>query len=231
MIKIYRGTFCNPKVLRILKAIYLASWILIFSLTPVQADENQPSPESLKPFEEAKKTGDIPALLAVFRNAGQANNKDAVTTLLYAGLSDKILEGLSEEQTRQVLVGAQEVLAGMTDPQAWKVIYKAVSEHTNWRVRAMLLDVYKPLVPSEKRARRAIVTAITDTTDAVALKAIEMAGDLNIKEAVPKLMRVVIAKWGQNVGVGVAKATVALEKITGTTDPAGWYDWVNKNTP
>jgi hypothetical protein len=42
-------------------------------------------------------------------------------------------------------------------------------------------------------------------------------------------MRLVMAKWGQQVGIGAAKATLALEKITGTAEPAGWQEWVNKN--
>jgi len=183
------------------------------------------------PFEEARQSGDIQALLAVFPKVGQANNKEAALSLLNEGLSHEILERLTEEQTQQVLATSREVLSGMTDPEAWKVIYKAVPEHPDWRVRAMLLEVVKPKVPSEKRARKAIITALTDSTDAVALKAIEMSGDLKIKEAVPKLMRIVLAKWGQNVGLGAAKGAAALEKITGTSDSAGWYEWVNKNLP
>jgi hypothetical protein len=46
---------------------------------------------------------------------------------------------------------------------------------------------------------------------------------------VPALIRLVMTKWGQHVGIGAAKATVALEKITGTAEPAGWNEWVNRN--
>jgi len=43
------------------------------------------------------------------------------------------------------------------------------------------------------------------------------------------LIRLVMTKWGQHVGIGAAKATVALEKITGTAEPSGWNEWVNRN--
>jgi hypothetical protein len=193
-----------------------------------------PSPEALKPFEDARQKGDIQALLTTFRTIGQGNNKDAAIALLNAGLSGKILEGLSEEQIQQVLVTAQEALSRLTDLEAWKIILRTTPEHPDWRVRSMLLDVAKTQISSEKnekRTKRAIISCIHDSTDAVALKAIDMAGDLKIAEAVPKLLQVVLAKWGQNVGVGAAKGAIALEKITGTSAPEKWYEWINKNTP
>jgi hypothetical protein len=219
--------------LKIIWIILVMGLVWVFSGAIDQAAENSPSPEALKPFEEARQHGDLQELLSVFRQIGQANNKEAALTLLYAGLSDKILEGLSEEQTQQVLKTSQEVLTQMTDPEAWKVIFKTTPEHPDWRVRVMLLDVVKTQVTSEKnekRAKRAIIGCLTDNVDAVALKAIDMTGDLKIKEAVPKLMRIVLAKWGQNVGLGAAKGAAALEKITGTSAPEGWYQWLNKNS-
>ncbi|HWP49853.1 MAG TPA: hypothetical protein VNM22_22040 [Candidatus Limnocylindrales bacterium] len=219
--------------LKVLKIVFVTCSLLAFFLVMGQAAENFPSPEALKPFEEARQRGDLQGLLSVFRQTGQANNKEAALTLLNAGLSSKILEGLSEEQIQQVLKTSQEVLTQMTDPEAWKVIFRATPEHSDWRVRAMLLDVVKTQVESEKnakRAKRAIIGCLTDNVDAVALKAIDLTGDLKIKEAVPKLMRIVLAKWGQNVGLGAAKGAAALEKITGTSAPEGWYQWLNKNS-
>jgi hypothetical protein len=219
--------------LKVLKIVFVTRLLLAFFLAMGQAAENSPSPEALKPFEETKQRGDLQGLLSVFRQIGQANNKEAALTILNAGLSGKILEGLGEEQIQQVLKTSQEVLTRMTDPEAWKVIFKATPEHPDWRVRVMLLDVVKTQVESEKnekRAKRAIIGCLTDNVDAVALKAIDLTGDLKIKEAVPKLMRIVLAKWGQNVGLGAAKGAAALEKITGTSAPEGWYQWLNKNS-
>jgi HEAT repeat protein len=178
---------------------------------------------------EARQSGDLQRLLAVFRRLGQADTADAATAVLYAGLSDQILAGLTAEHAHQVLTTAQEVLIRMTDKQAWKSIYRATARHPDWHVRAMLLDVVQTRVSTDERAQKALVRSLTDSTDAVAFKAIDMAGDLRLKQAVPALMRLVIAKWGQHVGIGAAKATAALEKITGTAEPAGWHEWMNKN--
>ena len=192
------------------------------------ADTTLP-PAAFTPFMEAKQTGDLQQLLAVLQRVGQADTEDAATAILYAGLSDRILAGLSEAHTQQVLTTAQAVLLQMTEKQAWKSIYRATSRHPDWRVRSMLLDVVKTRVSTDERAQKALVTSLTDSTDGVAFKAIDLVGDLRLKQAVPALMRLVMAKWGQQVGIGAAKATLALEKITGTAEPAGWQEWVNKN--
>jgi hypothetical protein len=70
---------------------------------------------------EAKQTGDLQRLLAVFQRVGQADTEAAATALVYAGLSDQVLAGLPEEHTQQVLTTAQDVLIRMTDTRAWKV--------------------------------------------------------------------------------------------------------------
>ncbi len=82
---------------------------------------------------------------------------------------------------------------------------------------------------TDERAQKAVVASLTDSTDAVAFKAIDMVGDVRLQKAVPALMRLVMTKWGQHVGIGAAKATAALEKITGTAEPAGWQEWVHKH--
>ena len=117
----------------------------------------------------------------------------------------------------------------MTEKQAWKSIYKATSRHPDWHVRSMLLDVVRTRVSTDERAQKALITSLTDSTDGVAFKAIDMVGDLRLKQAVPALMRLVMAKWGQHVGIGAAKATLALEKIPAQAEPAGWQEWVHKN--
>ncbi len=188
-----------------------------------------PPPEAVKQFSTAVQTQDLETLLAVFRQFGQRDSKEAVLSIAYAGLAEPVLASLSVEQTRVVLQTVQEVLTQMTDKRAWKATYKATYKHPDWQVRAMLLDVVRTRLPDEKRAQKALIKAIGDHTDAVAIKAIEMAGEFNLKRTVPKLMQMVIAKWGQHVGVSAAKATLALEKITGTTEPAGWHAWVNQN--
>jgi hypothetical protein len=93
----------------------------------------------------------------------------------------------------------------------------------------MLLDAVRTRVSADERAQKALIRSLTDSTDAVAFKAIDMVGDLRLKQAVPALMQLVMAKWGQHVGIGAAKATLALEKITGTAEPVGWQEWVQKN--
>lgn len=188
-----------------------------------------PPPEAVKQFAAAKQSQDVNAVLAVFRLIGQQDTKEAVIAMTYGGLTESMLDGFSAEQVRQVLATAREVLVRRTDTRAWKATYKATYKHPDWRVRTMLLDVVRTRLPGERRAEKAVVRAIGDPTDAVAIKAIEMAGELNLKRTVPKLMQMVIAKWGQHVGVSAAKATLALEKITGTTTPAGWHAWVNQN--
>jgi hypothetical protein len=192
-----------------------------------QSDAPSVSPAALQPFVAAKQTGDLQQLLAVLHRTAQENTQEAATALLYAGLSEPILADLTPEQLQQVLASAQAALQQMTDRQAKKVAYKATSRHADWRVRSMLLDLASTHAPTDKQAQTAIVKAISDSTDAVALKAIDMAGNLRLERAVPTLMRLVISKWGQQVGVGAAKATIALEKITGTTEPEKWHEWVN----
>ncbi len=188
-----------------------------------------PPPGALQPFVEARQAGDIEALRALLRQVGQPDTKEAALAIVYAGLSERILDGLSPVQTQHLLGTAQEVLTRMTAARAWKVTYKAVSKHPDWQGRSMLLDVLRTRLPDHKRAQKALVSAIADSTDAVAIKAIEMAGELKIERAVPKLMRVVIAKWGQHVGVSVAKAILALERLTGSSEPAAWHAWVNEH--
>jgi hypothetical protein len=205
------------------------SLALILGVTSAHVADAALPATALTPFVEAKESGDLPKLLAVFQRVGEADTEEAATAILSAGLSDQILAGFAEEHLQQVLTTAQEVLMRMTDKQAWKSIYKATAKHPDWHVRSMLLDVVKTRVSTDERAQKALVTSLTDSTDAVAFKAIDMAGDLRLKKAVPALIRLVMTKWGQHVGIGAAKATVALEKITGTTEPSGWNEWVNRN--
>ena len=47
--------------------------------------------------------------------------------------------------------------------------------------------------------------------------------------AVPRLIKLVVDKWGQHVGLGAAKAKMALEHLTGYEKPTGWYEWVRQN--
>ncbi len=180
---------------------------------------------SLPPLSKPRISG----LLAVFRDMGKAGTKADVIGIVYAGLSEPTFAGLSVDQTEQVLETARVVLTGVTEIRAWKAVYKATYKHPDWRVRAMLLDVMRTRLPDEKWAKKAVTKAIGDSTDAVAIKAIDMAGEFNLKQTVPKLMQMVIAKWGQHVGVSAAKATRALEKITGASKPAGWHAWVNQH--
>lgn len=205
------------------------SLVLIFAFALAHAAPPSPSAAGLKSFTEAQQSGDIQTLLAVFHRIGQNDTKEAATDILYAGLSKQVLAELSEEDTQQVLATAREVLEQMAEKKSRKVAYKATSKHPNWRVRAMLLDMAIARIDAEKRALTAVLRAINDHTDAVSLRAIEVAGDMKLKKAVPKLMNLVIDKWGQHVGVGAAKATVALEKITGTAKPADWHRWVSQN--
>lgn len=214
----------RPRVLA-----YPVGLALVWGVTAAAAADMTLPQAALTPFMEARQSGDLQQLLVVFQRLGQADTEDAATAILYAGLSDQILAGLTEDHTRQVLTAAEEALMRMTEKQAWKSIYRATASHPDWHVRAMLLDVVKTRLSTDERAQKALVTSLTDSTDAVAFKAIDMAGDLRLKKAVPALMRLVIAKWGQHVGLGAAKATMALEKITGTAEPAGWQEWVNKN--
>jgi uncharacterized iron-regulated membrane protein len=204
---------CGASLVAVSTAIYAAAPVL--------------PPAVLQPFVAAKQTGNLQQLLLVFHRTGQDDTPEAATAILYGGLSESILANLAPEPQQRVLASAQAALQQITDPQAKKVIYKAISSHPDWRVRAMLLDIAYPHAPTEPRAQRALIKALTDSTDAVALKAIDMVGELKLAQAVPTLMRLVITKWGQHVGVGAAKATLALEHITGTTKPEAWEEWIN----
>jgi photosystem II stability/assembly factor-like uncharacterized protein len=219
----------KPRWQRWRRSQALISLAVLLGLSSAYAADPALPPAAFTPFVQAKQTGDLPQLLAVLQRVGQADTEEAATAILYAGLSEQILADLTEAHARQVLTTAQEVLSRMTHKQAWKSIYKATAKHPDWQVRAMLLEVVKTRLSTDERAQKALVTSLTDSTDAVAFKAIDMAGDLRLKKAVPALIRLVVAKWGQHVGIGAAKATVALEKITGTAEPAGWHEWVQRN--
>jgi len=93
----------------------------------------------------------------------------------------------------------------------------------------MVLNIARLRFHEERRAEKAILIAINDHVDAVAIRAVEISIELEIKRAVPKLIKLVMDKWGQHVGVGAAKAKVALEQITGHTKPTAWYEWVSQN--
>ena len=199
-------------------------WGLIY--TNSRAAAPAPPVDAVKAFADAKPRGDV---AAVFRRFAQHDTKEAVLAIVYAGLSESMLTDLGVEQTQQMLQTARDALTGLTDIRAWKAVCKAVYKHPDWRVRSMLLDVVGTRLPDEPRAEKAVARAIGDNTDAVSHKAIDMAGEFRLKRTAPKLMKMVIAKWGQHVGVSAAKATLALEKITGSAEPADWQAWVNQN--
>ena len=140
-----------------------------------------------------------------------------------------MLGDCDDQQARPFLDAAQAALLNMTDKAARKEIYKAVRKHLDWRVRVMVLNIARLRYHEERRAEKAILIAINDHVDAVAIRAVEISIELEIKRAVPKLIKLVMDKWGQHVGVGAAKAKVALEQITGHTKPTAWYEWVSQN--
>ena len=189
----------------------------------------KPPAQALKAFVEASDRGDIPAILALYEKYAEQNSKDAALALLYAGLHYKVTQFLSEKQTRQLFEAAEAALLQMTDKGARKETYKAVRRHPEWRVRHMLLNIARIRFHEEKRAEKAILMALTDYIDAVSIRAIEMTVELEIHRAVPRLIKLVVDKWGQHVGLGAAKAKMALEFLTGHQKPSGWYDWVSQN--
>lgn len=189
----------------------------------------KPPAQALKECEEASERGDIPAVLALYEKYAAQDNKQGALALLYAGLHYKVTQFLSEKETKQLLEGAQASLLQMTDKGARKEMYKAIRRHPEWRVRAMLLDIAFLRFHEEKRAEKAILMALTDYIDAVSIRAIEMTMELDIERAVPRLIKLVVDKWGQHVGLGAAKAKMALEHLTGYEKPTGWYEWVRQN--
>ena len=189
----------------------------------------KPPAQALKECEAASERGDIPAVLALYEKYAAQDNKQGALALLYAGLHYKVTQFLSEKETKQLLAGAQASLLQMTDKGARKEMYKAIRRHPEWRVRAMLLDIAFLRFHEEKRAEKAILMALTDYIDAVSIRAIEMTMELDIERAVPRLIKLVVDKWGQHVGLGAAKAKMALEHLTGYEKPTGWYEWVRQN--
>ena len=189
----------------------------------------KPPAQALKECEEASERGDIPAVLALYEKYAAQDNKQGALALLYAGLHYKVTQFLSEKDTKKLLEGAQASLLQMTDKGARKEMYKAIRRHPEWRVRAMLLDIAFLRFHEEKRAEKAILMALTDYIDAVSIRAIEMTMELDIERAVPRLIKLVVDKWGQHVGLGAAKAKMALEHLTGYEKPTGWYEWVRQN--
>jgi hypothetical protein len=204
-------------------------------LTTIGADWVQaakppkPPAQALKEFVNATDSGDIPAILDLYEKYAAQDTKDAALAILYAGLHYKVTQFLNEKQTKQLLDAAEAALLKMTDKGARKETYKAVRRHPEWRVRAMLLNIARVRFHEEKRAEKAILMALTDYIDAVAIRAIEMTVELEIQRAVPRLIKLVVDKWGQHVGLGAAKAKMALEHFTGYQKPTGWYDWVRQN--
>ncbi len=208
---------------------------LMVLLTTIGADLAQaakppkPPAQALKEFVDASDRGDIPAILALYEKYAAQDTKDAALAILYAGLHYKVTQFLSEKQTKQLFEAAEAALLQMTDKGARKETYKAVRRHPEWRARAMLLNIARIRFHEETRAEKAILMALTDYIDAVSIRAIEMTMELGIQRAVPRLIKLVIDKWGQHVGLGAAKARMALEQLTGHQKPTGWYDWVRQN--
>ena len=188
-----------------------------------------PPAQAVREFVAAKDSGDVPAILALFDQYAAQDDKAGALAILYAGLGEAGLGDVDDQQARPLLDAAEAALLNMTDKSARKEIYKAVRKHPDWRVRVMVLNIARLRFHEERRAEKAILIAINDHVDAVAIRAVEIAIELEIKRAVPKLIKLVMDKWGQHVGVGAAKAKVALEQITGHTKPTAWYEWVSQN--
>ena len=188
-----------------------------------------PPAQAVKEFAAAKDSGDGTAILALYDQYAAQDNKTAALAILYAGLGEVVLHDCDDQQARPLLDAAKTALLNMTDKDARKEIYKAVRKHHDWRVRTIVLNIARVRYHEERRAEKAILIAITDHVDAVAIRAVEISIELEIKRAVPKLIKLVMDKWGQHVGVGAAKAKVALEQITGHTKPTAWYEWVSQN--
>lgn len=193
------------------------------------ARQSAPPAQAVKEFAAAKDSGDVAAILVLFDQYAEQNDKAGALAILYAGLGEGVLGDVDDQQARPLLDAAEAALLTMTDKSARKEIYKTVRRHLDWRVRHMLLNIARMRYHEERRAEKAILIALTDHVDAVAIRAVEIAVELEIKRAVPKLIKLVMDKWGQHVGVGAAKAKVALEQITGHTKPTAWYEWVSQN--
>lgn len=193
------------------------------------ARRTAPPAQAVKEFATAKDSGDVAAILALYDQYAAQDDKTAALAILYAGLGEVVLHDCDDQQARPLLDAAQAALLNMTDKSARKEIYKAARKHLDWRVRAMVLDIARIRYHEEKRAGKAILMALNDHVDAVAIRAVEISIELQIKRAVPKLIKLVMDKWGQHVGVGAAKARVALEQLTGHTKPTAWYEWVSQN--
>ena len=191
----------------------------------------QPAPpaQAVQAFAAAKDSGDVAAILALYEQYSTQDDKAGALAILYAGLGEGVLGDVDDQQARPLLDAAQTGLLNMTDKAARKEIYKAVRKHLDWRVRVMVLNIARLRYHEERRAEKTILMAINDHVDAVAIRAVEISIELEIKRAVPKLIKLVMDKWGQHVGVGAAKAKVALEQITGHTKPTAWYEWVSQN--
>ena len=188
-----------------------------------------PPAQAVKDFTAAKDSGDAAAIVALYDQYAAQDDKAGALAILYAGLGEPGLGDMDDQQARPLLDAAESALLNITDKSARKEIYKAVRKHLDWRVRHMLLNIARLRFHEEKRAEKAILIALMDHVDAVAIRAVEISIELEIKRAVPKLIKLVMDKWGQHVGVGAAKAKVALEQITGHTRPTAWYEWVSQN--
>lgn len=193
------------------------------------ARKSAPPAQAVKEFAAAKDSGDVAAILALYNQYAAQDDKTGALAILYAGLGEGVLGDVDDQQARPLLDAAEAGLLNMTDKSARKEIYKAVRRHVDWRVRVMVLNIARLRFHEERRAEKAILIAINDHVDAVAIRAVEISIELEIKRAVPKLIKLVMDKWGQHVGVGAAKAKVALEQITGHTKPTAWYEWVSQN--
>ena len=193
------------------------------------ARKSAPPAKAVKEFAAAKDNGNTAAILALYDQYAAQDDKNGALAILYAGLGEAVLGNVDDQQARPLLDAAEAGLLNMTDKSARKEIYKAVRRHLDWRVRVMVLNIARLRFHEERRAEKAILMAINDHVDAVAIRAVEISIELEIKRAVPKLIKLVMDKWGQHVGVGAAKARVALEQITGHTKPTAWYEWVSQN--
>ena len=212
-------------------ALACAALLLVSAGVSFVHAARQPAPpaQAVKAFAAARDNGDGAAILALYDQYAAQDDKAGALAILYAGLGEAGLGDCDDQEAQPFLDGAQAALLNMTDKSARKEIYKAVRKHLDWRVRVMVLNIARLRYHEERRAEKTILMAINDHVDAVAIRAVEISIELEIKRAVPKLIKLVMDKWGQHVGVGAAKAKVALEQITGHTKPTAWYEWVSQN--
>jgi formylglycine-generating enzyme required for sulfatase activity len=133
---------------------------------------------------------------------------------------------LSSEEFEQRLASLRGALANIVAPEDRCLALRNGLRHPVWQVRSLVVAAAASWMPLPEAAQ-AILDQTHDSVDVVAFQAIRLCGQLQLRDAIPHLVR--ISGWPSRfmrpgylrkpVGIGAAQTKWALTEILGSTDP------------